>query len=119
MARYLALIYSDEAAWEGHTEEERAAEIQRHFEFGRAGRESGKVVGGDELAPTQSATTVRVRGDETVVTDGPYAEAREALGGFYILECGSIEEACEVAAGIPTATTGAIEVRPAHVDEEA
>lgn len=118
MARYLALIYSDEADWESRTADERTAEIQRHMEFSRRGRESGKVVGGDELAPTRSATTVRVRSDEALVTDGPYAEAREALGGFYILECDSIEEACEVAAGIPTAETGAIEVRPAHVEEE-
>jgi hypothetical protein len=59
-----------------------------------------------------------VRGDETLVTDGPYAEVKEALGGYFLLECGSIDEAIEYAARIPGAETGAIEVRPLHIDEE-
>jgi hypothetical protein len=76
------------------------------------------VVGGYELDATATATTVRVRDGETLVTDGPFAELKEAIGGYYVLECDSIDEACGLAAKIPGARHGAIEVRPVHVDEE-
>ena len=112
--KFLALIYSDEASWQAASESDRQREIDEHREFARSGRESGKVLGGDELAPTTSATSVCVRDGEALVTDGPYAELKEALGGYYLLECDSIDEACELAARIPTATTGAIEVRPVY-----
>jgi hypothetical protein len=62
---------------------------------------------------------VRIRNDETLVTDGPYAEVREALGGYYMVECDSIDEACEFAALVPAAETGAVEVRPAYVEATA
>ena len=76
------------------------------------------LVGGDELGSTRDATTVRVRDDETLVTDGPYAEVKEALGGYFLLECESIDEALDWAARIPGAEHGAVEVRPVHVDDE-
>ena len=76
------------------------------------------LAGGNELAPTTNATTVRVRGDETLVTDGPYAEVKEALGGFFLLECESIDDAVDWAARIPGAEHGAVEVRPVYVDSE-
>jgi hypothetical protein len=76
------------------------------------------MVGGDELASPRDATTVRLRGDETLVTDGPYAEVKEALGGVFILEVDSMDEAIEYAAKIPGAEHGAVEVRPLYVDEE-
>jgi hypothetical protein len=77
------------------------------------------MVAGEELASPGAATTVRLRGDETVVTDGPYAEVKEALGGLFVLEVGSLDEAIDYAAKIPGAEHGAIEVRPIYVDEEA
>jgi hypothetical protein len=116
--QYLALIHTDEGAWEGLSEDERGKAMEGYFEFGREAREAGVLVDGNELAPTATATTVRVRGDETLVTDGPFVELKEALGGYYLLECGSIDEACTWAAKIPGASHGAIEVRPVHVDEE-
>jgi hypothetical protein len=75
-------------------------------------RERGVWVAGDHLAPPRRARTVRVRDGKTTVTDGPFAETKEVVGGFDILECDSIEEAVEVAAGHPAAQTGTIEVRP-------
>ena len=73
---------------------------------------------GAELQPTDAATTVRVRNGDRLVTDGPYAEIKEALGGFFILEADSIDDACQLAAAIPAAAHGAIEVRPVYVREE-
>ena len=113
MPKYLALIYSGEADWASLGDDERNAIYDRYRAFG----ERPQVVDGAELQPTTSATSVRVRNDETLVTDGPYAELKEALGGYYVLECDSIEEACELAAHIPAAEHGAIEIRPAYVDE--
>ena len=77
------------------------------------------MVGGDELSSTTSATTVRVRDGERLVSDGPYAEVKEALGGYFILECPSFDDALDWAARIPAAEHGAVEVRPVHVDPEA
>ena len=72
---------------------------------------------GEELDSDATATTVRVRGGETLVTDGPFAELKESIGGYYVFECDSIEDACTWAAKIPAARHGAVEVRPVHVDE--
>jgi hypothetical protein len=116
--QFLALIYSQEGAWESLSDEERAAVYAEYGAFAREGREAGVVVDGDELGPTRSATTVRVRDGQTSVTDGPYAETKEALGGYFVLECSSLDEALDWAARIPAARHGAIEVRPVHVDEE-
>ena len=76
------------------------------------------LAGGHELASTRDATTVRIRNDETLVTDGPYAEVKEALGGFFVFECESMDDAIDWAARIPGAEHGAIEVRPVYVDPE-
>ena len=116
--KYLALIYGEEGGWESLSEEERAGVYERYSAFAREGRETGVVIGGDELASTSSATTVRVREGQTEVTDGPYAEAKEALGGYFILECSSMDEALDWAARIPAAEHGAVEVRPIHTDDE-
>ena len=118
--KYLALIYGEEGGWESLSEEERARVYERYGAFAREGREAGVVLGGDELAGTATATTVRVRGGQTEVTDGPYAEAKEALGGYFVLECASMDEALDWAARIPGAEHGAVEVRPVHAgDDEA
>jgi hypothetical protein len=111
---FLALIHSDEKAWENASDDERQAIYQRYMDFS----ERGEVVGGAELQDTAAATTVRIRDGQRVVTDGPYAEVKEALGGFFILEADSIDEACKLAAEIPAAEHGAIEVRPVYVREE-
>jgi hypothetical protein len=116
---YLALVYADEDAWSASTETERSSILESYAGFARDARAAGVMVDGAELAPTSSATTVRVRDAEHVITDGPYAEVREALGGYFILECTSLDAAVEWAARIPAAEHGAIEVRPVHVDEEA
>jgi hypothetical protein len=113
--KYLALIYADERRWDTLPESERQAIYGRYRAF--ADEAGGKVAGGAELAPTSAATTVRVRGDETLVSDGPFVETKEALGGYYLLECDGIEEAVALAAKIPGAADGAVEVRPAYVEE--
>lgn len=116
--KFLALIHSDEARWAVLPEEERAAWYGRYRTFAEDAHGAGVLLGGDELTPTRDATTVRVRGDETLVTDGPYAEVKEALGGYFLLECPSLEEAVDWAARIPGAEHGAVEVRPVHENPE-
>jgi hypothetical protein len=115
--KYLAMIYGDESRWEALSDDERSAVYARYRAFGDAAGD--KVVGGAELGPNSTATTVRVREGETIVTDGPFVETKEALGGFYVLECDTIDEAVALAARIPGAETGAIEVRPGYVDAAA
>ncbi len=112
--QYLALIYGEESRWANLSPEERERVMGEYMAL------SGEsvTVGGNELDGIATATTVRVRGDETLVTDGPFAELKEALGGYYVFECDSIDEACRWAAKIPAARHGAIEVRPIEVDEE-
>jgi hypothetical protein len=114
--KVLALIYADEHVWEALPEEERQATYARYREFGE--RAGAKVADGAELAPTHTATTVRVRDGEVLVADGPPGETDQPLGGFYLLDVDSLDEAAELAAGIPAATTGAIELR-AESEEEA
>jgi hypothetical protein len=116
--QYMALIYSDEAEWATLSSEQREEIYDRYRALSREAEEAGVMAGGSELGPTRDATTVRVRGDETLVTDGPYAAAKEALGGYFLFECGSIDEALDWAARIPATEHGAVEVRPVHVDPE-
>jgi hypothetical protein len=111
---FIALIHADGSDWEAMSEDERQAVLQRYTDFS----ERDEVVGGAELQPTDAATTVRVRDGDRLVTDGPYAEVKEALGGFFLFECESIDEACRLAAEIPAAERGAVEVRPVYVREE-
>jgi len=115
---YLALIYADEAVWERMPDAERESAYEQYAEFSRAARDAGVLVGGNELGSTSSATTVRVRDDERLVS-GPYAEVKEALGGYFILDCPTVDAALDWAARIPAAEHGAVEIRPVHVDEEA
>lgn len=112
----MALIYSDEDVWDTLSENERRDVYTRYTAFAEQARAAGVIVGGNELVPSRDATTVRVRGGETLVTDGPYAEVKEALGGYFLLEVDSIEDALEWAARIPGAEHGAIEVRPLYVE---
>ncbi|MCZ7589309.1 MAG: YciI family protein [Gaiella sp.] len=116
---YLALIHADEGEWERMPQVERDAWYEQYAEFARAAGAAGVLVDGAELAATTSATTVRVRDDERLVSDGPYAEVKEALGGYFVLNCASFDDALDWAARIPAAAHGAVEVRPVHVDAEA
>ncbi len=112
MPQYVAFVYSADVDWSQPTEEQ-AAEMAEYSAFGEAA--AAVIRGGAVLYPTATATTVRVpsgKGGEILSTDGPYAETKEVLTGFYILECADLDEAVSVAAKIPGAWNGAIEVRP-------
>ena len=110
--QYVALIYGDEARWADLSQQDREREMGEYTALSQA----DVTKGGNELDGVATATTVRVRDDETLVTDGPFAELKETLGGYYVFECNSIDEACTWAAKIPAARHGAIEVRPVYVD---
>jgi hypothetical protein len=114
--QYMLLIYGSEDSWAALSEEEREAIYEQYFALSRELRERGALVSSHELQPTLTATSVRVRDAETVVTDGPFAETKEALGGYYLIEAESIDEAIEWASRIPSARDGTIEIRPAVMD---
>lgn len=112
--QYILLIHENE------TEEPTGdmAEIMgRYKTFGEALTQSGQMLGGERLKPTSTATTVRVRKGEMLLTDGPFAETKEQLGGFYLVEAKDLDEATEMASRIPGAETGCVEVRPVWVME--
>jgi hypothetical protein len=106
--KYVALIYADSDGWEAVPEDERQRISEKYMALAR----EPVSVGGEQLEDADTATTVRVRGGETLTTDGPFAETKEQLGGYYLLDCGSLDEAIEFAARIPAAERGAVEVRP-------
>jgi hypothetical protein len=117
---YLALVYGSEDTWGKLSEEQRNAAYEGYMAVSRDAAAAGALVDASELESTAAATSVRVRDGEALVTDGPYTEVKESLGGYYLLSCDTIEEAIGWAAKIPAAWTGgAIEIRPVHVDEEA
>jgi hypothetical protein len=109
--RYLLLIYSEEPTGPVQDEVMRT-ETAAYDAFTRDIRERGLFEAGEALHPTTSATTVRVQDGETITTDGPFAETKEALGGFYLINARDLDQAIEIAARIPGATHGSIEVRP-------
>lgn len=115
--QYMAMIYADATRWDSLSPGEREDVYKQYGAFSEEAQKAGVMVDGAELDSTSTATTVRVRGDETLVTDGPFVELKEALGGYFVLECDSIDDACAWAAKVPGATHGAIEVRPVHIDE--
>jgi len=106
--QYMLLIYSNENRSADGDEEV----IKRYGAFTQEVRDGGKLVSADRLKPATAATTVRIRNGETLVTDGPFAETKEQLGGYYVLDCENIDEALQYAAKIPAAEVGSIEVRP-------
>jgi hypothetical protein len=110
--RYALLIYGDEQAGASMTEAEQAALAQAYNDFTKGIVDRGLMQGGEALQPISTATTVRVRNDETLTTDGPFAETKEQLGGFYVVDCKDLDEAIETAAKIPNARDGSVEVRP-------
>jgi hypothetical protein len=110
MPKYIALTFTADVDW---TDPQYADGMKDWTEFGEAAE--AVIRGGDALYPTATATTVRVnggKGGDVITSDGPYAETKEALTGFYLLECADLDEAVRWAAKIPAAWTGAVEVRP-------
>lgn len=110
--RYALLIYDTEEPWDSLSDDERGAVYREYGALSSDLREQGKLLAGEELQPVGTATTVQVRDSETLVSDGPFAETKETLGGLYLIEAGSLDDAIEWAARIPSARTGKIEVRP-------
>jgi hypothetical protein len=109
--QYALLIYTQEAT-EVPSDEAIAAEMEAYNAFTRHVAERGAMKAGEALHPSATATTVRIREGQTVTTDGPFAETKEVLGGFYIVEAADLDEAIRYAAMIPGAAQGSIEVRP-------
>lgn len=110
--RYICLIYENEALNADRSDEDQQAIFGEYFSFTRDAREAGVMEAGDPLEESATATTVRIRDGNIAHTDGPFAETREQLGGFYILDCKDLDEALKYAAQIPSAKYGSIEVRP-------
>ena len=115
--KFLCLICA-EKVMEQMPEADAAKHFEEYREFTAAIRKSGHFVGCNRLLPPPAATTVRVRQGKVSITDGPYAETKEQLGGYYVIEAGDLDEAIEVAARIPGAWIGCVEVRPIAEDEE-
>jgi hypothetical protein len=110
--QYMLLIYGDESAWGDSSPEDQEAEMRRWTDYTAWLHEKGWHLAGDPLEPTASATTVRERDGKTMTTDGPFAETKEQLGGYYLVNCANLDEAIEAASRIPSVGTGSIEIRP-------
>ena len=110
--KYLLLIYESEAGFAGMSEAEQARIFEEYMDYTKGIRKKGNYIGGEALQAISTATTVRVKNGKTITTDGPFAETREQLGGFYLVEAKDLDEAIKLAAGIPASRTGSIEVRP-------
>ena len=110
--RYLLMICNDEKAYEALSPEESQASTAGYMEWVGEMGERGVLQGGERLRPTTDATTVRVRDGEVLTADGPFAETKEQVGGFYLVDCKDLDEAINVASKIPGARIGTIEVRP-------
>jgi len=116
--QYMLLIYGSGDSWETLTPEQQQEIGSAYFAYTEELRSAGKMVAGDALQPTSTATSVRVRDGETLTTDGPFAETKEVLGGYYLIDVESLDEALEWAAKMPGAKYGTIEVRPVVTDYE-
>ena len=110
--KYLCLIYDDEKNWVNLPQAEMDKVFEEHEAFSQGIRAKGQYVAGEALHPVSTATTVRVRNGQTTTTDGPFAETKEQLGGFYIIEAADLNDALQIAARLPEARSGSIEVRP-------
>jgi hypothetical protein len=113
--QYVLLIYDAEQTWQSMPEDERNAMFAEYATYTQELRDAGAFLYGDALQPTPTATTVTVRDSKTLTTDGPFAETKEQLGGLYVIEAESLDQALEWAAKIPSARIGKIEVRPVMV----
>jgi hypothetical protein len=116
--KYLCLIYGDERQWPKLPKTDAESMTAEYFAFSDTIKRSGHFLGGDGLQPTTTATTVRVRNGKVTTTDGPFAETKEQLGGFYLVEAKDLNDAIQVASRIPGARVGSIEVRPVMTFEQ-
>ena len=117
--QYMLLIYNEPNGWTSLSDGEREAIFADYGTFTQELQDSGKLVAGDALQPVETATSVRVRNGDTLTTDGPFAETKEVLGGYYLIDVDTIDEALDWGARIPGAKYGTIEVRPVVTDYEA
>lgn len=113
--KYLCLIYGSEQEWQKLPKAQMDAIMGEYYTFSDELAASGKMLGGEALEPVNTATTVRVRQGKTVTTDGPFAETKEQLGGFYLIDATDLNDAIQIAAKIPDAKTGCVEVRPVMI----
>src|SRR5262245_12293303 len=110
--KYLLLIYDREQDWNKLSEAEQGAIYAEYMKFSQSIQDSGNFITGAQLHPVASATSVRVRDNQQLVTDGPFAETHEQLGGYYLIEAKDLDEATAIASRIPSARFGTVEVRP-------
>ena len=110
--KYLCLIYDEEKKMAAMAKTEADAFLGEYYVFTEGIRQNGQYLGGNALQPVHTATTVRVRNGKLSTTDGPFAETKEQLGGYYLIEAADLNDAVQVAARIPSARIGSIEVRP-------
>jgi hypothetical protein len=113
--KYLCLIYDNESAMAGMPKTEADAFMGEYFGFTEDIKKSGHYVGGEALKPVNTATTIRMRNGKLSTTDGPFAETKEQLGGYYLIEAKDLNDAIQVASRIPSVRTGSIEIRPIEV----
>ena len=113
--QYMCLIYNAEDNGPQPGTDEFGPYMQSYVDFTQEGQDAGVMVGGNALQPVATSTTVSVRGGKSEVVDGPFAETKEQLGGYYILDCKDLDEALHYAAKIPDAQYGRIEVRPVMI----
>jgi hypothetical protein len=110
--KYLLLLYGDESQWANASPEDIERELAEYQSFSSEINGAGVFISGEALEATNSATTLRIRHGESSLTDGPFAETREQLGGYYLLDCKDLDEAVTWASKIPAAQTGSVEIRP-------
>jgi len=110
--KYLLLIYENEGNFATVSEEDGNRIFAEYMEYTRGIKKAGNYIGGEALQPVATATTVRQRNGKTLTTDGPFAETKEQLGGYYLVDAKDLDEAIKLAGGIPAVRTGSIEVRP-------
>jgi hypothetical protein len=113
--QYMLLIYDNEKEMQANRKGATDVMMTEYREFTDSIQKSGNLKAGDALQPTSAATCVRIRNGKTLTTDGPFAETKEQLGGYYVIEAKDLDEATKIAARVPSAKNGTIEVRPVRV----
>jgi hypothetical protein len=110
--KYMLTLWGDESQWEHWTPEQLQESMKAWADYDREATAAGVLLGGEGLEPSSTAKTVRVRDDERLVSDGPFAETKEQLGGFYLLDCRDLDQAIEWAARVPLPDDSPVEIRP-------
>ena len=110
--KYLLLIYENEKAFEGVSEAEQGKIFQEYMDYTNGIKKAGNYIAGEALQPVSTATTVRVKNGKTLTTDGPFAETREQLGGYMLIDVKDLDEAIGIAGRLPLARTSTVEIRP-------